>query len=113
MKMGTTRTSGSAHLVEYVLQLVLCQSRTLDVLHRAQFLGHALTVFLPDRLHPLLGELLSDARVVSQIGLCSNNQTWHSRAVVVHFGKPLLPHVLERRWGRHAETDQKDIRLWI
>ena len=84
-----------AHLIKYVFELVLRQGRALHILDGIQLPRHPLTVLFPDRLHLLLAQLISYARVVSQIGLCTNDQTRNPGAVVVDFGKPLLSDVLE------------------
>jgi hypothetical protein len=83
------------YLIEDILQLVLCQSGTLDIFHCAEFLGHAITVFFANRLHLLAGELIPNARIVAQISLGANDQAGDTGAMVVDFGEPLFPHVLE------------------
>lgn len=86
-----------SYLIEDVLQLILRQSRALDIFHSTQFLGHPITVFLANGLHLLLCQLLSDSGVISQIGLSADNQAWHTGTVVVNLGEPLFSHVLKRR----------------
>lgn len=90
-----SRTREDSYLVKHILQLELRECRALHVLDSAKVLGHALAVFFPHRLHLLLAKLLTDLRVVAQIGLGANNETRHARAVVVDLGEPLFPHVLE------------------
>ena len=85
-----------SYLVKDVLQLVLCQSRALDVLDGTELLGHAVTVFLADGLHLLAGQLLTDIGVIAQIGLGADNKAGDTGAVVVHFGEPFFADVLER-----------------
>lgn len=83
------------YLIEHILQLVLCQSRALHVFDSAQFLRHAITVFLPDRLHLLASELVPDTGIVAQISLRTDDQAGDTGAVVVDFGEPFFPNVLE------------------
>lgn len=84
-----------SYLVKNILELVLRQSRALDVLNRTQLLCHAVAVFLTDGLHLLSGKLLPNARVVAQISLCTDDETGDTGAMVMHFREPFLPDVLE------------------
>ena len=84
------------HLVKDVLELELCQGRAFDILDRSKVSCHFLAIFLAHRLHLLLCKLLADRRIVSQIGLCANDETRDTRAVVVYFGEPLFTDVFER-----------------
>lgn len=102
-----------AYLVEDILELVLCQSTALDVLDRAQILGHSLAVLLAHWLHLLLAQLLPNTWVISQIRLGTHNQAWHTGAVMVNFGKPLFADVLERGRRGDGETDEEDIGLGV
>lgn len=83
------------YLIEDILQLVLCQSGTLDIFHCAEFLRHPITIFLANRLHLLASELVPNARIVAQISLRTDDQAGDTRAVMVDFGEPLFPDVLE------------------
>jgi hypothetical protein len=83
------------YLIKDILQLVLRQSGTLDIFHCAEFLGHAITVFLANGLHLLAGELIADICIVAQIGLCTDDQAGDTGAVVVDLGEPLFPNVLK------------------
>jgi hypothetical protein len=85
----------NTHLVKNVLKLVLCQGRALDIFHGTQLLGHAVTVFFPDRLHLLAGQLLTNGGVIAEINLRSDNQAGNTRAVVVDLWEPLFAYVLE------------------
>jgi hypothetical protein len=84
-----------AYLVEHILQFELRESRTLNVLDGAKVLGHALAILFPHRLHLLLAKLLAHLWVVAQICLGADDEARHTGAVVVDFGEPLLPDVLE------------------
>jgi hypothetical protein len=94
-KTGATKRDIS-YLVKDVLQLVLRQSRTFDVLDGAELLSHAVTVLLADGLHLLAGQLVADVGVVAQISLGADDQAGDTGAVVVDFGEPFLADVLER-----------------
>lgn len=83
------------YLVKHILQLVLRQRTALDVFNCAEVLCHTLTILSTDWGHLLLGKLLSNAGVISQIDLGSDNEAGDARAVVVHFGEPLLANVFE------------------
>jgi hypothetical protein len=85
----------TTYLVKYILELVLRQSTALDVFNRAEVLCHTLTVLSADWGHLLLGKLLSDAGVISQIDLGSDNEAGNAGAVVVNLGEPLLANVFE------------------
>jgi hypothetical protein len=100
-------------LVKDILQLVLRESRAFDVFDSSQVLSHSLSVFLPNRGHLLLGEFLANGRILSQIGLCSNNQTGDARAVVVDFREPFLAHVLKRGRRGDGKADQEDVCLGV
>lgn len=84
-----------SYLIKDILELVLSQSRALDVFDSAQFLGHAVTIFFADGLHLLAGKLLPNAGIVAQISLCTDNEAGDARAMVVHLREPFLPDVLE------------------
>lgn len=106
-------TERSTYLIKHILELVLRQGTTLDVLHRAQLFSHPLTILLPHRLHLLLGQLVLDTRIVSQIDLCTNNKAGNTRAMVVNLWEPLLADVFERCWRGHTKADEEDIGLRI
>lgn len=93
--MGNLSNRETTNLVEYVLQLVLSESATLYVLDRTEFLGHSFPIFLAHRLHLLLGKLLPNAGVISQICLGADDEAGYARAVVMNLGEPLLSNVLE------------------
>lgn len=104
---------GITYLIKHILQLILRQSTTLDVLDGTEILGHALTIFPPDRGHLLLRQLFPDARIIPQIHLGANNQAGNTGAVMADFREPLLADVLERSGRRNAEADEEDIGLWV
>lgn len=85
----------TTYLVKHIFELVLRQRTALDVFNRAEVLRHTLTVLSADGGHLLLGKLLSDAGVISQIDLSSNNEAGNARAVVVNLREPLLANVFE------------------
>lgn len=61
----------------------------------------------------MLGQFLTDAGLVAQIGLGADNQAGNAGAMVTNFGEPLLTNVLERRGRGNGETDQEDISLRV
>lgn len=83
------------YLIKDILELILCQGRTLDVFNSAKFFSHPVTVFLADGGHLLTGELIPDPSIVAQIGLGTDDQAGNTGAVVVDFGEPLFADVLE------------------
>lgn len=89
------KVEDSVYLIKDVLELILCQGRTLDVFNSAKFLSHPVTVLLADGGHLLTGELIPDSGIVAQIGLGTDDQAGNTRAVVVDFGEPLFADVLE------------------
>lgn len=101
------------HLIEYVLQALLCERRTLNVLHGAEFSRKPLTRIGGNRSLLLSLQLLQDLGVISQINLRADDKARDSGAVVVHLGEPLLLNVLKRRGGSYTEADQENIRLRI
>lgn len=101
------------YLVKYIFQLELRQGTALNVLNRAELLGHPLTVLLPDRRHLLLRKLLADAGVVSKIDLSADDEAGDAWAVVVDFGEPLLADVFEGGGGCDAETNEENIGLRV
>ena len=86
---------GNTYLIKHVLQLELRKSRALHILDSAKVLGHTLAIFFPHRLHLLLAKLLAHLRVVTQVGLGTDNKTRHTRAVVMDLREPLFSDVLE------------------
>ena len=85
----------SVYLVEDILQLILCQGRTLDVFNSAKFLSHPVTVFLADGGHLLAGELVPHTGIIAQIGLGADDQAGNTGAVMVDFREPLFADVLK------------------
>lgn len=104
---------GISYLVKHVLELVLSKGTALDVLNRAQLLRHPLSILLPHWLHFLLGKLVPHTAIVSQIDLCSDYEARNPRAVVMDFGEPFLPYVLEGGWRCDTEANQEDVCLWV
>lgn len=102
-----------AYLVKYILQLVLRQGTTLDVLDRTQLLGHSLAVLFPHGLHLLLRQLVFDTGIISQIDLCANDEAGDTGAVMVDLGEPFLANVLEGCRRGDAETNEEDIGLRV
>lgn len=101
------------YLVKNVLELVLGQSRTLDVLHRTKVLRHLLAIFPAYWLHLLLSELVTDGGVVAEIDLGSDDEARNARAMMVDFREPLLANVFEGRGGCDGETHKEDISLRV
>lgn len=101
------------YLIKDILELILCQRRTLNILDSTKLLRHAFTVLLTDRAHLLLRQLLAHAWIIAQIGLSTNNQARNTWAVMVNLWEPLLADVFERGWGCHGEADKEDVGLWV
>lgn len=101
------------NLIEDILQTLLCQRRTLYVLHASLLLRPPLSLQLRDRLllHP--PELFLHGRVVAQIFLCADEDDGDAGTVVLHLGDPLLADILERRVRRDAEAHQEDVCLRV
>ena len=91
------------YLVKDVLESLLGQGRTLDVLDSTELSGHSLAVFSLDGFHLLLTELAENGVLLvvalllrwAQIELGTDNQARNARAVVVDLGEPLFSHVFE------------------
>jgi hypothetical protein len=92
---GSKKMEDSVYLVKDILQLILCQGRTLDVFNSAKFLSHPVTVFLADGGHLLAGELVPHTGIIAQIGLSADDQAGNTGAVMVDFREPLFADVLE------------------
>jgi len=90
------KITGLSYLIKDVLQLVLCQSGTLDIFHSTKLLGHPVTILLTNGLHLLASKLLAHVRIVAQIGLGTNDEARDTGAVMVNFREPLFADVLER-----------------
>ena len=101
------------YLVKNILQLVLGQGTALDVLNRTEFFGHALSIFPAHGGHLLLGQLVPDTGIVSQIDLGADNEARDARAVVVDLREPLLADVLEGSGGGDTEANEEDIGLRV
>lgn len=101
------------YLIEDVLQLILSQGRTFDILDGSKLLGHSIPIFLSHWLHLLLGQFFTHAGFFPQIGLGPDNQAGDSWAVVTNFGKPFLTDVLKRSRRGNRETNQEDISLRV
>lgn len=113
VKFGKLQSQDSAYLIEHILELVLCQSRALNVLDRAKLPCHSLAIFPLHRRHPLLRQLVLDGIVFPQIDLCADNQARDTGAVVVYFGEPFLAYVLEGCRRCNREADEEDICLRV
>lgn len=105
--------AADTNLIKDILKLVLCQSGALDVFYSTQLLRHTVAIFFADGLHLLTGEFLTNGRVIPKIRLGTDDQTGHTRAVVVHLGEPLLADVFKRRRRGNREADKKDIGLRV
>lgn len=106
-------SAGLPYLIKHILELELRQSTALDILDSAELLGHPLAVLPSHGGHLLLGQLLSDAGVVSQIDLGADDEAGDAGAVVVDLGEPLLADVLEGGGGGDAEANEEDVGLWV
>lgn len=94
-KKKKEKREDSVYLIKDILELILCQGRTLDVFNSAKFLSHPVTILLADGGHLLTGELIPDSSIVAQIGLGTDDQAGNTGAVVVDFGEPLFADVLK------------------
>lgn len=101
------------YLIKHVLELVLRQSRALDVLDRTEFACHSLAVLALYWRHSLLCQLIFYGVVLPQIHLCTHNQAWHPRTVVMHLGEPLFTDVLEGGGRSYGEAHEEDIGLGV
>ena len=101
------------HLIENILELVLSERRALNILDSPKLFRHPLPIFFAYRGHLLLRELISDAGVIPQISLGTDNKTWNAWTVVVHFWKPFFSDVLKGSGRRNGEADEEDISLRI
>lgn len=100
-------------LIKNILQLILCQSTALHILHSSKLFGHTLAILPPHRGHLLLAQLLTHTRVLTQICLGADNQAGDARTMVVYFGEPLLAYILEGGRGSDGETNKEDIGLRV
>lgn len=107
------RSTDPSYLVKHILQLILSQSRTFHIFDCTQLFGHPLSIVSLHRLHPLLGKLIFDRRILPEVDLGTNNETWDAGTVMMDFWKPLFANVFERCRGCDGETDEKDVRLRI
>jgi hypothetical protein len=101
------------HLVKDILQPLLREGRTLDVLYSAELLCEALTLFRANRTLPLSGKLLNDLGIVSQVYLCTDDQAGDTGAMMVDLWEPLFLDVFKRSGRCDAEADEKDVGLGI
>lgn len=108
-----SRQGDITYLIKDILELVLGQRRAFNVFHCTQLPCHLLPILFTHRLHTLLRQLLLYARIIAKIGLRTNDQAWHPRAMVMHFWEPLFADVFERSRGSNREADKEDIGLRI
>ena len=66
-----------------------------EITYSTQFLGHSLAIFLAHRCHLLLLQFLTYRGIVSQIGLCADDETWNTGTVMMNLRKPFLADVFE------------------
>jgi hypothetical protein len=109
-----------AYFIKDILESLLSQCRTLDVLDSAELSGHSLAILSLNRLHLLLTKLAEDGVLVvtlllrwAQIELGTDDQAGDARAVVVDFGEPLLADVLEGGRRDDREADEEDVGLRV
>lgn len=76
-------------LIEDVLQALLREGGTLEVLHGADLLGHAQALWVGDRSELALLQLLHRPRVLSQVELRAHQDDGRIWTVVAHLGVPL------------------------
>jgi len=118
-------------LVEYTLQVSLCQSRTFQIFVCADFLCNNQGLVIRYRLHTLLSQALKRSGILSQIKFCADEDNRYWRSVMVDFGEPLkkgnvrirsweikedayfCSDVVEGWWRYDRETDKEDISLRI
>ena len=101
------------HLVKHVLQTLLCQSRTFNVLGCSKLTCKFLTLFSRDRALILPRQTFYCLRVIPKINLCSNYKERNSWTVMMYFSEPPSLHVFKGEGRNHAKADQEDICLRI
>ena len=104
---------GQDGLVEDVLEALLGEGRTLDVLDGLELARQLLALVDGDDALLVLGQLLDGGGVVAQVDLRADQQEGRLLAVVRDLGHPLLFDVLERRRRHHREADEEDVRLRV
>jgi hypothetical protein len=108
-----TQVTAETYLVKDVLETLLRQRRTLDVLNRTELACETVTRLRRHRSLLLACKLVHYLRVVTQIDLGADYEARHTGAMVPDLGEPLLLDVLKRGWRGHAETHEEDVRLRV
>ena len=85
-----------ADLVKHILQFILGQCGAFHIFHRTQFSRHTLSVLFLNRLHSLLGQLLTHLWIVTEICLRADNQARDTGTMVVNFWEPFFANVFKR-----------------
>jgi len=76
-------------LIEYRLQVSLCQSRALEVLDGLDLLGTVKGLLVCDGSHPLLGQATNRVGIFTEIELGANQDDGDIGSMVINFGVPL------------------------
>jgi hypothetical protein len=105
--------AGQTYFVNDVLHTLLCERGALNVHDRAELAREAFTLLARDRPLFLALEFFHYLRIFAQICLRANDEARNARAVVMNLRDPLLRHVFERRWRRHAEAHEKNVRTRV
>lgn len=100
-------------LVENVLETLLSERGTLDVLDGAELSSELEALISGHGPQLVTGQLVLNHLVGSQIDLGSDNEAGHAGAVVVHLGEPLLLDVFKRRGRGDGETDEENVGLGV
>lgn len=101
------------YLVEHVLQALLSQCRTLDVLNSPEFPSKSLALLRGNGSLLLPLQLLHDLWVVPQIYLGSHDKAWYARTVVMDFREPLFLDVLKGGRRGYAKAHEEDVGLRV
>ena len=101
------------HLVKHVLQTLLRQSRTFNVLDCSEFTCKFLTLLNRDRALILLRQSFYYLRVIPKINLCSNQKERNPWTEMMQFWEPPFLHVFKGGRMNYAKADQEDICLRI
>ena len=84
-----------ADLIKHILQFILGQCRAFHVFHRSQLPRHTLAVLFLNWLHPLLGQLITNLWIVTEIRLRADDQAGDTGAMMVDFWEPFFANVFK------------------
>lgn len=108
------RTEEGTHCVcKHVLDAVLAECRTLQVLDGVDLASQSVALLERDGRLVLLLKLLQHICVVAEIALGPNQQDGHAGTVVRHLWVPLVLDVLIGRGAGDGEADDEDVGLRV